>query len=225
VSRARRLRNDGKRVIIARRYSSGAQLLISADEMRDHQVQAPLDISALDKLVFTIDVVKCKWVYKKKINEDGELERFKARLVAKGYSQHHDGIDYNEVFAPTSKSTTLRALLAKAAKEDMVVHQMDVMTAFLNGQLEETVYMEQPEDYVQGGRTTVCRLLKSLYGLKQAPRMWHLELKKEANKIGLQASDADPALFQMDVKGKIALLLVYVDDFLSQRTRRQLWSG
>jgi hypothetical protein len=133
--------------------------------------------------------VKCKWVYKKKIHEDGEVERFKARLVAKGYSQQH-GIDCNEASAPASKSSTLRALMAKVAKEGMVVHQMDVMTAFLNGHLEESVCMEQPEGYEQGGRTIVCHLLKSLYGLKQAPRTRHLELAKEANKIGLQASDA-----------------------------------
>nr|GFB86050.1 reverse transcriptase [Tanacetum cinerariifolium] len=111
-----------------------------------------------------------KWVYKAKKNAKGEVEKYKSRLVAKGYKQKH-GIDYEEVFAPVARLETIRMIIAIAAQHKWKIHQMDVKSAFLNGFLEEEVYVEQPEGYfAKGQEDKVLRLKKALYGLKQAPR-------------------------------------------------------
>uniref|UniRef100_A0A2N9GKI3 Integrase catalytic domain-containing protein n=1 Tax=Fagus sylvatica TaxID=28930 RepID=A0A2N9GKI3_FAGSY len=111
--------------------------------------------------------IGCKWVFKKKeAVSEKEGERFKARLVAKGYSQRH-GIDYDEVFSPVVRHTSIRAVLALVADQDLELEQLDVKTAFLHGNLEEEIFMEQPEGFKQPGtENLVCRLKKSLYGLK-----------------------------------------------------------
>eukprot|EP00253_Pinus_taeda_P002980 PITA_02980 len=116
--------------------------------------------------------IGCKWVYKNKYKADGSLAKHKARLVAKGFAQK-EGVDYQETFAPTAKWATIRTLFALAAQNGWKVHQMDVKTAFLIGDLKENVFMSQPEGFaVKGHEHKVCKLVKSLYGLKQAPRGW-----------------------------------------------------
>jgi len=122
------------------------------------------------------NVLKNRWVYVVKYKADGSVDRFKARLVIKGFLQKY-GIAYTEIFAPVVRMEVLRLLLAIAAAMDWDIEQMDVKTAFLNGYLDEEIFMEQPEGYaVQGQETKVCRLKKSLYGLKQAPRVWYYTL-------------------------------------------------
>uniref|UniRef100_A0A2N9GG47 CCHC-type domain-containing protein n=1 Tax=Fagus sylvatica TaxID=28930 RepID=A0A2N9GG47_FAGSY len=122
--------------------------------------------------------IGCKWVFKKKeAVSEKEGERFKARLVAKGYSQRH-GIDYDEVFSPVVRHTSIRAVLALVADQDLELEQLDVKTAFLHGNLEEEIFMVQPEGFKQPGtKNLVCRLKKSLYGLKQLKSLLHKEFE------------------------------------------------
>ncbi|CAL5368351.1 unnamed protein product [Camellia sinensis] len=111
-----------------------------------------------------------KWVYKTKLNQGGEVDKYKARLVVKGYKQEF-GIDYKEVFAPVTRHDTIRLVLALAAKNSWPIFQMDVKSAFLHGDLQEQVYVDQPPGYVQQGNVKkVYKLKKALYELKQAPR-------------------------------------------------------
>jgi len=155
--------------------------------------------------------IPVKWVYKIKKDADGNIERYKARLVAKGFLQK-EGIDFDDTFAPVSKHSTLRTLLALTAAQDLELHQLDIKTAFLNGELEETVYVKQPPGYEVGGPNTVCLLKRALYGLRQAPRAWHTRLKDELEHNGFRASDADPGLFIKEFKDDTAYVPVYVDD-------------
>jgi hypothetical protein len=127
-------------------------------------------------------------VCKIKQKANGNIERYKARLVAKGCLQKH-GIDFGEVYAPVCKHTTLRALLAVVAARDMELHQLDVKTAFLNGELENEIYIQQSQGYKEGGPGTVCHLKKTLYGWRQAPRAWHTRLKAKLEALGFWASE------------------------------------
>ncbi|KAJ9531774.1 hypothetical protein QJQ45_021923 [Haematococcus lacustris] len=158
-------------------------------------------------------VLPTKWVLKIQRDAAGNIERFKARLVA---FLQVSGVDVGDVYAPVSKHTTLRTVLAKAAAENMEIHQLDFETAFLNGKLEEheVIYVQQPEGFEEGSSNTVCRLQKALYGLRQAPRAWHARLCEELLAIGFKASQADPALFTLQLPSGPVYLLVYVDDCL-----------
>ena len=117
-----------------------------------------------------IKPIGCKWVYKWKRGPEGRVETFKARLVAKGYTQK-EGIDYEETFSPVAMLKSIRILLSIAAHLDYDIWQMDVKTAFLNGHLEEDIYMMQPDGFVaKNQEQRVCKLQKSIYGLKQPSR-------------------------------------------------------
>jgi hypothetical protein len=125
-----------------------------------------------------------------------------------------EGVDFNEVFAPTSKHTTLRTLLSIVAAENLELHQLDVKTAFLNGELDEDLWMEEPEGFREKGPLYGCHLKKALYGLRQAPRTWHARLKKELEADGFRASAADPGLFIKRDGQNWIYVLVWVDDML-----------
>jgi hypothetical protein len=168
------------------------------------------------------NVIDVKWVYKVKYSTSGQVQRFKARLVAKGYKQE-EGIDYDEVFAPVSKYTSIRALLALVAAEDLELELLDIKTAFLNGTLQEEVYINHPPGYPQGPPGTVLKLKKTLYGLKQAPRAWHQRLNEELNRVGFTASVADPGLYVYTKdSGSTAHIMVYVDDLLIASSDKKL---
>jgi hypothetical protein len=147
--------------------------------------------------------------------------RYKARLVAQGFSQR-SGVDYDDTYAPVSGYTTLRSFLAVVAAQDLEMLQLDIKTAFLNGELEEVVYMRQPHGYSIGPSNLVCRLHKAIYGLKQAPRAWHLTLKQKLLEHGFVTSDADPSLFLLSTpEGKRVMILIYVDDCLIAGQKRE----
>ena len=157
-----------------------------------------------------------KWVFKVKYGKHGEVDRFKGRLVAKGYSQKY-GVDYDETFSPVLRFSSLRILLAYAVQKKMLVHQMDVTTAFLNGDLEEEIYMEQPEGYVVSGKEhMVCKLKKSLYGLKQSPRCWNRAFRESMESQNFIQSQADPCIFvkRSSDGSKLTIVAVYVYDLI-----------
>jgi len=121
--------------------------------------------------------VGVKWVYKTKLNENGAVDKYKARLVVKGYSQQY-GVDYIEVFAPVAYMETIRLVVALAAQRGWTIYQLDVKSAFLYGELNEEVFVEQPCGYVQKGHEhKVYKLKKALYGLKQAPCAWYSRIE------------------------------------------------
>lgn len=159
-----------------------------------------------------IKPIPVKWVYKEKRDTNGNIERHKARLVVKGFHQR-EGIDYDQVFAPVSKYSTLRTVLAIAADLDLEIHQLDIKTAFLNGKLDEDVFIQQPPGYNNNNPSLACKLNKALYGLKQASRAWHRTLKTKIESMGFTESTADPGLFVKPSSSPV-YLLIYVDDIL-----------
>ncbi|GLI65657.1 hypothetical protein VaNZ11_009257 [Volvox africanus] len=167
----------------------------------------------LEELPKGVRSLPVKWVFTIKRDANGKIVRYKAHLVAKGFAQV-EGRDFDEVFAPMSKHTTLRVLMALVAAADLELHQMDVKTVFLNGILEEEVYVLQPPGYDEGNWQKVCRLQKSLYGLKQAPHAWYTRLHEELKQMGFQVLQADPGLFFKEIQGERIYVLVYVDDLL-----------
>jgi hypothetical protein len=156
--------------------------------------------------------VKNKWVFKVKKDADGNVERFKARLVAKGFTQQH-GIDYNETFAPVVRHSTLRLLFAVAADRSLEIDHLDVVTAFLNGELTETVYMEQPEGFiVEGEEGKVCLLKKALYGLKQGSRAWYDVIHAFLMSVGFERLEHEPCVYVLVDGDTILIVALYVDD-------------
>jgi len=158
--------------------------------------------------------VVCKWVFKTKRNANGEVEIYKARLVAKGYNQR-EGIDFKETFSPVSTKDSFRVVMALVAHFDLELHQMDVKTAFLNGDLFEDVYMDQPDGFIESGkRHMVCKLRKSIYGLKQASRQWYLKFDNVVISLGFKENVVDQCIYLKASGRKFIILVLYVDDIL-----------
>ncbi|CAJ2639700.1 unnamed protein product [Trifolium pratense] len=160
------------------------------------------------------NIIGVKWVFRTKLNADCSINKYKARLVVKGYAQIF-GVDYSDTFAPVSRLDTIRLVLAIAAQKGWKVFQLDVKSAFLNGDLQEEIYVEQPEGFaVQGGEDKVYLLKKALYGLKQAPRAWYSKINDHLLSIGFEKSLSESTLY-VKHKGKNSLIIsLYVDDLL-----------
>jgi len=158
--------------------------------------------------------ISYKWVYKIKCRTNGSIERHKARLVARGFSQQY-GLDYDETFSPVAKLTTVRVLLALAASKNWNLWQMDVKNAFLHGELDREIYMDQPMGFQsQDHPEYVCKLRKALYGLKQTPRAWYGKIVEFLTHSGYLVTSADASLFIKAKEEKLAIVLVYVDDLI-----------
>ena len=151
------------------------------------------------------------WVFRLKTNADGSIDRYKARLVAKGYSQR-PGFDYNEVFAPTFRYAAIRTIIALAAVNDLHLRSVDISHAFLNGDLEETIYMRQAEGFHIGTPNTVCCLRKSLYGLKQAARQWNKKLHDAFASMGFKRLESDRSIYIL-LRGDVRIIVpIFIDD-------------
>ncbi|KAL0543967.1 hypothetical protein IC582_019077 [Cucumis melo] len=157
-------------------------------------------------------LISCKWIYKIKTHSDSTIERYKVRLVAKGYSQEY-GIDYEEIYAPVARMTSVRSLLATVAAKQWPLLQMDVKNTFLNGTLFEEVYMKPPSS-TSPPPHKVCLLRRALYGLKQALQAWFATFSSTITQLGFTSSPHDTALFTRHTTQGIVLLLLYVDDMI-----------
>lgn len=158
--------------------------------------------------------ITCKWILRRKLKADGSIERYKARLVARGFSQS-PGLDFDETFSPVLGMTAFCILVALAAHYDWPLHQLDVKTAFLHGDLQEEIYMQQPPLYQSAAQPdTVCRLHKALYGLKQSPRQWYLKIHQFLLGQGYIRLQSDPNIYTRHSNTVFLVLGLYVDDIL-----------
>ena len=161
------------------------------------------------------NVITGKWVLKIKRDKDGKIDRYKARWVARGFSQRH-GVDFNEVFAPVVRYSSLRKLLSIANRKNMEAYGLDVSNAFARAEVDEDLYVEQPHGYEQtgpNGEPLVCKLKKGLYGTKQAARLWHHTFRKHLLDDGWVPYECDPCIFSRNTsKYGLEFLGIYVDD-------------
>ncbi|GKA34060.1 retrotransposon protein, putative, ty1-copia subclass [Tanacetum coccineum] len=181
---------------------------VEMQSMKDNEVWILVELPPNGKTVGS------KWLFKKKTDMDGAVHTYKARLVAKGYTQT-PGIDYEETFSPVADIRAIRILIAIAAYYDYEIWQMDVKTAFLNGYLNEEVYMEQPEGFVNPKYPNrVCKLKRSIYGLKQASRQWNKRFDDEIKKFGFSQNADEPCVYLKASGSNVTFLILYVDDIL-----------
>ena len=149
--------------------------------------------------------IGCKWIFKRKRGIDGKVKTFKARLVAKGYTQKEE-VDYEETFLPVAMLKSIRILLSIATYLDYEIWKIYVKTAFLNGYLEESIYMMQLEGFVaKGQQQKVCKLLKSIYGLKQASRSWNLRFDETIKMYGFEQNVDEHCVYKYIKEKKVVL--------------------
>jgi len=160
------------------------------------------------------NVIGNKWIYKVKFNSVRDNEKYKVRLVAKGFSQKY-GIDYEETFALVKKMPTIRIILTFSAAQGWKVFQLDVKSAFLNGDLDVEIFMNQLEGFIMEGKESfVYKLKKSLYRLKQAPRAWYMKILGYFADIGFFKCFSDSDLYVLNQGKYMVLILLYMYDLL-----------
>lgn len=160
------------------------------------------------------NIIRSMWLYKHKVDAEGNPTRHKSRLVGNGKSQEA-GLDYDEKFSPVVKPVTIRSVLHLALQRDWDVFQLDVKNVFLHGKLDKPVYMHQPPGMIDKSQPNhVCKLEKALYGLKQAPHAWNARFSEYVAKLGFVRSNSDHSLFVYSKGHEQAFILLYVDDIL-----------
>ncbi|GJS83880.1 retrotransposon protein, putative, ty1-copia subclass [Tanacetum coccineum] len=177
--------------------------------------------SMIDNMVWVLvdlppncKIVGSKWFFKKKTDMDGNVHIYKARLVAKGYTQTYM-VDYEERFSPVADIRAIRILISIVAFYDYEIWQMDVKTAFLNGYLDEDIYMVQPKGFVDPKHPRkVCKLQRSIYGLKQASRSWNKRFDEEIKRFGFDQNLNEPCVYQKASGSNVTFLILYVDDII-----------
>ena len=166
------------------------------------------------------NVIGTKWVFRNKQDEHGVVTRNKARLVAKGFTQM-EGLDFGETYAPVARLESIRILIAYATHHNFKLFQMDIKSAFLNGPIQEEVYVEQPPGFEDQKKPQhVYKLQKALYGLKQAPRAWYECLKEFLIKNGFQIGKAHSTLFTRKLNNDLFVCQIYVDDIIFVKDRK-----
>ena len=162
-----------------------------------------------------VNSIGVKWIFKTKLNENGEIDKCKARLMAKGYAQQY-GIDYTEVYAPVARLDTIRLIIALAAQEGCSIFQLDVKSAFLHGELSKEVFVQQPQGYEKKGEEhKIYKLNKALYGLKQALRAWYSKIEAYFIHEGFKKCYCEHTLFtKLKEEGKLLIVSLYVDDLI-----------
>jgi hypothetical protein len=200
------------------------QTVQEALEMNKEEWQKAMDTewdTLIKKNVFRLTdlppdkkAIKSRWIFKLKVNAEGKVERYRARLVAKGFSQMY-GIDYTETFSPVVSYPALRMLIALAARLELKINHLDVIAAFLNGELSEEIYMEHPEGFVKPGmENKVWLLKKAIYGLKQASKTWYDKCKSVLENLGFKNLPTEPCIYVRGSNASLCVLAVYVDDIL-----------
>jgi hypothetical protein len=171
------------------------------------------------------NLIDRKWVFKRKLNAKGKVEKYKARLVPKDYSQV-EGIDFGEIFSLVAKLTSIRFFLFFVATFHFEVEHMDVKTTFLHGDMEEEIYMKQPEGFVgKGKKEFVCKLKKSLYGLKQSPRMWYQKIYNYMLGLGFTRSKEDHCVYFKLIGDNLIYLVLYVDGMSLIGNKKEIIQG
>ena len=194
-------------------HSSNSHKWIDAmkDEMKPMEDNDVWDLIELPK---GSKPIGCKWIFKTKRDSNGNVEIYKARLVAKGFTQR-EGIDYKETFSPVSSKDSFRTIMALVAHFDLELHQMDVKTAFLNGNIDETIYMVQLENFISGDpKSMVYKLKKSIYDLKQASREWYHKFHQVITSNGFEVNLVEDCVYHKFNGSKFIFLILYVDDIL-----------
>jgi hypothetical protein len=164
--------------------------------------------------------VGCKWVYKIKYDSKGKIERFNVRLIAKVFAQR-EGIDYTKTLSHVFKKDSFRIMMTLVAHYDLELHQMDVKTVFLNGDLQESVYMAQPKGFIIEGKEHMkYKQNKSIYGLKEASRQWYLKFDEVVKKFGFVKNQVDNCIYIKIKEHMFIILVLYVDDITLARAIR-----
>lgn len=166
--------------------------------------------------------VGIKWVFKTKYKADGTLQKHKDRLVVKGYSQTH-GVDFDETFSLVARFETIQVFIALAAQLQWSMFQLDIKSAFLNGELQEEVYVKQPIGFViNGSESKVYKLKMALYGLREAPRAWHSKIDDHLIQRGFERSSCEPTLYKKKEGDSVLLVCLYVDDVIYMWSRKSM---